>query len=291
MTLKHVLTAAHCLAAFEEQKRENVIKVRCGDFNLQLSDDDQHVQVGDVANYDLHDRYQYGHANYDVAILHMQNQLSPSESVRPICLEDPNFSLTPSDSVFVTGWGEDWIGQIGGNLKVAQLQILEDDYCENSVGKDIQRQGVFGQDLFCADDLTGGISGSCHGDSGGPVFSFNTLKQRFELTGLVNGGKVCGAFGLPDVYTKTSFDAIHQWIVKKISGCLNGHLQCLDREECPYIKNLYKHLLQNAGKEERRTGVKELKSLVCEQKKRTFCCSPDEYNIYGMGPNSLNSSK
>ena len=43
------------IAAFEEQAREKLIKVRCGDFNLQYSDDDRDVQVGEVAHYDIHD--------------------------------------------------------------------------------------------------------------------------------------------------------------------------------------------------------------------------------------------
>ena len=280
--MRHVLTAAHCIAAFEEQTREKQIKVRCGDFNLQYSEDDQDVQVGEVAHYDIHERYDHRKANYDIAIMHLKIQLTPSQSVRPICLEDPSSARSSSEAVFVVGWGEDWVGQIGGKLKVAQLQILEPEYCEKAVSKDIPRYGVFGQDLFCADDLTGGISGSCHGDSGGPVFSFNTDTQRFELKGLVNGGKVCGAFGLPDIYTKTGFDAVHNWIVETISGCKDGHLQCVSRDNCPYVKNLYSQVLGRIDQNEKLDKFREIKALVCDKKKRTFCCSPDETEIEGI---------
>ena len=60
----------------------------------------------------------------------------------------------------------------------------------------------FGDDLLCAIDQALGGSGSCFGDSGSPVFAFNSIQRRYELKGLVSDGAVpgqCGAFGAPDI--------------------------------------------------------------------------------------------
>ena len=121
------------------------------------------------------------------------------------------------------GWGRDLIDfDLGEELKFAKLQILENVYCEEKVGKkdgrgEVFRTGVFGDDLFCADDPAGGYTGACEGDSGRPIFTFEPKNIRFELQGIVQGGAVCGVFGSPDIYTNTSFGDIHNWIVEKVS--------------------------------------------------------------------------
>ena len=77
--------------------------------------------------------------------------------------------------------------------------------------------------MFCAVDQTGSGSGVCFGDSGGPIFGFNSKEFRYELKGIVNGGKRCGSFESPDIYTSTSVEDIRLWISniiqnKQVSG-------------------------------------------------------------------------
>jgi len=278
VTLKHVLTAAHCIAAFEDQRREKDMKVRCGDFNLQDSDDDQNVQVGDVVQYDLHDSYNYGYTNYDVAILHLKNNFpNNSNFIRPICLQNISPEAESSNAVAVIGWGTGLLeetDQAGQELRIATLEVFSDDYCEAVVSRK-NRTGVFGDDLFCAGDNTGSFKGSCHGDSGGPVFTLTPKQSRYELKGLINSGENCGLSGIPGVYTNTNYIPIHNWIVKKISGCKDGHLHCVSKEECPSVKELYSQA-KTATPKERKKIVGELRSLVCDKKQRLFCCTLDE---------------
>ena len=73
---------------------------------MQLSDDDQHVQVGDVAHYDLHRRFQKGHANYDVAVLHLKTNFEENNNfIRPICLQSVSSKPISLKAVAVIGWG------------------------------------------------------------------------------------------------------------------------------------------------------------------------------------------
>jgi len=280
VTPRHVLTAAHCLVAFEEQRRAQTLQVRCGDFNLLQSDDDQYVQVGDVAYYDLHDSYEYGLTNYDVGILHLKTSFQENDNfIRPICLKRISQNLEDSNAVAVIGWGAgllDERDQVGQELKIATLEVFSDDYCEAVVSRD-NRTGVFGEDLFCAGDSTGSFQGSCNGDSGGPVFSLTPKQSRYELIGLINSGENCGLSGLPSVFTNINHVPIHHWIVETVSGCKNGHLACVPKEECPQVKEMYLQAQARApGSKNRRRLIKELRSLVCDKDQRLFCCTLDD---------------
>ena len=83
--------------------------------------------------------------------------------------------------------------------------------------------------------------------------------------------------GMPGVYTDTNHLQIHNWIVRTISGCRNGQLECLSKEDCPYVNDLYtkaKKLVKFS--KPRRKIINHLKSLVCDKKQRLFCCSLDQ---------------
>ena len=143
----------------------------------------------------------------------MKTKFQASTVIRPICLENV-IQVDSTDAVLVLGWGMDRHGEHGMELNIAKLHILDPDYCKEVV----ETVTGFGDDLLCAIDQALGGSGSCFGDSGGPVFAFNSIQRRYELKGLVSGGAVpgqCGAFGAPDIFTRTSFDNIYRWISKK----------------------------------------------------------------------------
>ena len=199
VTYRHVLTAAHCPVTFAFWKKDDVIKVRCGDYHLVESSDNIGVQVREVELFEIHDGYKYELSNYDISILVLKVPLKATDYVRPICMGNLKNVLT-SNGAIVLGWGKDRNGDHGQELKRATVTIL-DPYYSNTTLKTFK---AFEVDLFYALDQTGSGSGVCFGDSGGRIFSFNSKEFPHELKVIVNGGKRCGSFESPDIYTSTS---------------------------------------------------------------------------------------
>ena len=132
----------------------------------------------------------------------------------------------------------------------------------------------FGQDLFCAADQSREVGGSCKGDSGGPIFTFNTAldKVHFELNGIVNGGERCGRFNTPDIYTSTTFAPIYEWIREKVE-CSEGQ-KCLIRQKCPEIQEKYDEIQSIFIESDvKRKLTNELRKSVCDKKEKLFCCT------------------
>jgi len=195
--------------------------VRCGDYHLQQQEDNQETQVQDVSHYDVHDKYRDGYLHFDISVLVVKQKFNPSSYIRPICLGSLSQKDANSD-VLVVGWGKDRNGVHGTNLNIAKLQIQSEAFCKDAAPA---AAPWFGAELFCAADqaLTG--SGSCPGDSGGPVFALRSTEQggvtvfssqfRYELQGLVSGGAApgeCGVLHAPDIFTNTSHGPIYNWI-------------------------------------------------------------------------------
>ena len=116
-------------------------------------------------------------------------------------------------------------------LKIAFLQLSDTQHCKDtSSAFSFETNGAFGEDLFCADDQTGGHTGPCNGDSGGPVVKYKTSEFRFVLEGIVQGGGGCAVYDAPDVFTSTNFAPIYEWIVRKVNACTNSLLDCTNGE-------------------------------------------------------------
>ena len=267
VTFKHALTAAHC------SKTGEILQIRCGDYHLSNSSDDKMVQLGDVIDFAKHDKYNPALINYDVSVLYLESELQNTSFVQPICLTQVEM---PNTAVTVLGWGLDENRVHSMELKKTVQQILSPQRCERALGPALWRHGGFGADLFCAADPTRTVTGSCSGDSGGPIFELNSNGTlRYELRGLVNGGKRCGAFNTPDIYTSTTYPEIYKWI-RDIIECTDGK-QCVPRNECPDVEAKYKifeaETTNNALKENTR---KELRNMVCDQQEKLFCCKGEK---------------
>ena len=224
ITYRHLITAAHCVEPF----KDDMIKVRCGEHDLQRSQRSNKAgQVRDISHYDVHPNYEEGSLNYDISILVAKTVFDPSDFIRPICLGSQPLNDTKTE-VLVVGWGEDSNRNSGAKLNMVKLQVQSRDFCTDAVPFKI---GGFGAELFCATDQALAGGGSCFGDSGGPVFQLVRFNQqeskseesfhsqsRYELQGLVSGGGVeCGDLH-PDIFTSTSYAPIYNWIVSKIGG-------------------------------------------------------------------------
>ena len=207
ITYRHLVTAAHCI---HEILKDSQFQVRCGDLHLSNSTDDGTAQTREVVNHSYYKDYNLKVVNNDIAVISVGEEFNPTAYVRPICLTRDDTSTT----LITVGWGFDKKERFGQNLKQSNQQMLEPKFCKDQTGmhKWIDLSG-FGNDLFCAADPTGEQSGSCKGDSGGPIFSFNSRTNTYFLRGIVNGGIGCGKFSTPDIYTSTTFSPIYEWIL------------------------------------------------------------------------------
>ena len=214
ITYEHVITAAHCITAFELNKWK--FAVRCGDFNLE----NEKAQNRKVKDSHYYNQYKYPFKNNDIGILHLSKPFKPSKVIRPICLHE--IEATPS--LIVVGWGstvENDINNTSRVLRESTQQKLDPSFCASTltnVEEGDFENGAFGDDVFCAADPTGKQSGSCWGDSGGPIFSLNSAEKRYELIGIVNGGTRCGILDRPDIYTSTLHPPILQFIKDTVEG-------------------------------------------------------------------------
>ena len=230
-----------------------------------------------------HDQYKHSLINFDVSVLFLQSELQNTSFVRPICLT----RAETSDAVTVLGWGLDNDSTHSMELKKSLQQILSPQRCETALGPALWRKDGFGDDLFCVADPTGAESGSCFGDSGGPIFMLNSVKGlRYELRGLVNGGKRCGIFNTPDIYTSTTYPEIYDWIRENIECSAGEH--CVPRNDCPHVQSKYQvyedKTTQSALKAVTR---QQLRSLVCDTEERLFCCEDQSKSQYLMQPQSV----
>ena len=134
--------------------------------------------------------------------------------VRPICFPPIN---TKRSFGVVIGWGRDsYHGEHSKELSDASVQIYPHTYCQEKLPSYLG----FSKDLICGTDPNGSGTGTCRGDSGGPLFIFNPVTQRHEVLGTVQGSEECGKFNIPDVYVNTNEESIRFWItsVLKIAG-------------------------------------------------------------------------
>merc|ERR1712013_567398 len=235
VTYRHVLTAAHCPVKFKKMGRDNRIKVRCGDYHLQQQEDNEETQVRAVSQYDVHEKYRDGYLKFDISVLVVKQKFHLSSHIRPICLGSPS-QKDANSAILVVGWGKDRHGVHGTNLKIAKLQIQSSSFCKDA---HTTLAPWFGAELFCAADQALAGSGSCHGDSGGPVFALRPTNHggvsvysnqfRYELQGLVSGGAFpgeCGGLHAPDIFTNTSHGPIYDWIVRKTEECNRKWWKC-----------------------------------------------------------------
>ncbi|KAG4072242.1 hypothetical protein HA402_005964 [Bradysia odoriphaga] len=163
---KHVLTAAHCIQA----KAKSVplppdeITVRLGAYNLT---DRSEVDVVDksVTRIHLHPDWQFNEEKYDadIAILVLNENISFSNHIRPVCMPPGNYLIDGLVGT-VVGWGETENGTAEGIPKKIEINALNDTFCYET-DKGIARYAS--ERSFCGE----GSGTPNAGDSGGGFFA------------------------------------------------------------------------------------------------------------------------
>ncbi|EGI58175.1 Transmembrane protease, serine 7 [Acromyrmex echinatior] len=200
---KWVITAAHCI--------HNEL------FNLPIGA----LWTAVVGEWEL-DSGGRGSARLPVekVILHERVPVSPlmklarpaplSKVVRTICLPGPGQDLSEGQCV-TSGWGRYGPSpSLSTALLEASIPLLNLEECLQAYGTSVPiRKGH-----LCAGQIDGS-SGSCVGDSGGPLQCRRT-DGVWQLAGVTSFGSGCARPGYPDVYTKIQH-YLH-WINKTIDA-------------------------------------------------------------------------
>ncbi|XP_022117558.1 proclotting enzyme [Pieris rapae] len=200
---RHVLSAAHCVAHMTSWDVAR-LTARLGDYNIRTNTETQHIErkikrVVRHRGFDMRTLYN------DVAILTLDQPVTFTKSVRPVCLPSGGRAYAGLTAT-VIGWGS--LKESGPQPAVLQevsIPIWSNAECRLKYGS--AAPGGIVEHMLCAgkDNMD-----SCSGDSGGPLMV--NEGGRWTQVGVVSWGIGCGKGQYPGVYTRVT--AFLPWIQK-----------------------------------------------------------------------------
>ncbi|XP_004368770.1 serine protease 46 [Trichechus manatus latirostris] len=203
-----VLTAAHCL---QRSRNASQYSVRVG--HRSSPETDIQLPINHIV---IHKSFN-NLASQDIALLKLQNTISWSPNIQPICLPDAQYKPLLGSICWVIGWGQ--VGkQVTStsapySLQEIAIKIIHNDICNQRYRFLLKR----GEKFFIGNDMLCGISQravtSCQGNSGNPLIC--QVNKTWIQVGLVSWGFSCGRSRLPSIYTSTSH--FTQWIKNQVS--------------------------------------------------------------------------
>jgi len=190
---QHVLTAAHCLAPFNQKD----IQVKLGEYDFDAVGETKD-QTFDVLWMKNHENYNDATYANDIAMIKLDGAATRSKSVWPICLPPPTETFT-NRRAFVIGWGTIYFGgPTSSTLQEVNVRVWNPDTCKKNyagLGRNVL------DTMLCAGETN---RDSCQGDSGGPLNCLSPKTRRWELCGVVSWGAKCAEPEFPGVYTRVT---------------------------------------------------------------------------------------
>lgn len=147
----------------------------------------------------IHERFH--NFQHDLALMRLSRPIKLNGSrIRAVCLPQRRILHNQTDLCIATGWGRDAEdGMLAGRLLEARVPVHDNAICRKKYGHSVTiRNGH-----LCAGHLDGS-TGTCVGDSGGPLQCAQD-DGRWYLAGITSFGSGCAKPGFPDVYTRLSY--------------------------------------------------------------------------------------
>jgi transmembrane serine protease 9 len=196
-----VMTAAHCVNSESAPK----IQVFGGSNELE--------QGGTVYLVDrivVHEQYDDGTQDFDVALLHLAKPFT-GRTLNLVTATDADRMTSVGTLVTAIGWGLTAEGtQVSNVLRRVTVQVFSNKTC-NGVAS---YAGTVTDRMMCAGFPEGGKD-SCQGDSGGPLVATDAAGNYFQA-GVVSWGEGCGRPNKFGVYTRVS--TIQSWVADRLAG-------------------------------------------------------------------------
>ncbi|CAB3239924.1 unnamed protein product [Arctia plantaginis] len=200
----HVLSAAHCVAHMTSWDVAR-LTAKLGDHNIKTNAETQHIErkikrVVRHRGFDMRTLYN------DVAVLTLDQPVTFTKNVRPICLPVGGRSTYQGNIGTVIGWGS--LRESGPQPSVLQevsIPIWSNYECKLKYGN--AAPGGIVDHMLCAGKAS---MDSCSGDSGGPLMV--NENGRWTQVGIVSWGIGCGKGQYPGVYTRVTY--FMPWITK-----------------------------------------------------------------------------
>ncbi|XP_041975443.1 proclotting enzyme-like [Aricia agestis] len=195
---RHILSAAHCVAHMTSWDVAR-LTARLGDHDIRSNFETQHIErkikrVVRHRNFDMRILYN------DVAILTLDQPVTFSKTIRPVCLPTGGSRAYTGRDATVIGWGS--LRESGPQPSILQevtIPIWSNQECRAKYGS--AAPGGIVDHMLCAGKAS---MDSCSGDSGGPLMV--NEGGRWIQVGVVSWGIGCGKGQYPGVYTRvTSF--------------------------------------------------------------------------------------
>lgn len=197
-----LLTAAHCVYGrnVHLQSWEAVFGL-----HSQIHENSEHVQTRRVDRVIFHREYDRITKQADIAMIHLQQPISFTDWVQPVCLAAEGQSFAAGRKCFIAGWGrQSENGATPDVLQEAQVPLVDQDQCQQQLP-----EYSITSSMLCAGYPEGGVD-SCQGDSGGPLVTLDD--GRWTLIGVTSFGRGCGRPQTPGVYARVS--AFSSWIAQ-----------------------------------------------------------------------------
>jgi len=191
-----VVTAAHCV---DDPGSWQYLRIAAG---VTTKNGIASNTLIDVDNVLVHDQWNPGTSENDVALLELATPLDLSgSSRRAIDLPTSVGGSWPSSgtNAFITGWGTtSFQGPSSNTLLGATIQVL----ASPGSGTCGSYGGSYAPaSMLCAGVAAGGVD-TCQGDSGGPLAI--EVNGRWTLGGITSWGNGCAAAGFPGLYTRVT---------------------------------------------------------------------------------------
>nr|CAH0107143.1 unnamed protein product [Daphnia galeata] len=219
---RHVLTAAHCVAAIQPSK----LQIRLGEFDLSgrlpvplpennnnsaraLLEENSAFQnnIYNVEKITVHQQYEPRSHLHDIAIVRLNRPVEFSTVIQRICLPPPSLPSLEDRTAFVAGWGTTaFLGSTSSSLREVEVPIWNNQACLEAIGKN-----VFDTTLCAGGRIKS--ADACQGDSGGPLM-MPMVDDRWAAIGVVSWGIRCGEPTKPGLYTRTSHYT--DWILSTV---------------------------------------------------------------------------
>ena len=151
--------------------------------------------------------------NSDIAIIELEEEVTISDRVRPICLPPKDSFINPSiegTTCVAAGWGSISSKKtiLPDKLHDVDIELIERNTCLKIPGYTNQ----ISEKMVCGGHLEGGKD-SCQGDSGGPLMcQLKGPGSPWIIYGITSWGVGCARAYTPGVYVKVSvfIDWIHE---------------------------------------------------------------------------------